>query len=366
MIAPHILLSTSRPAMASSNLTFPTLSFDPDSDWEWPRPPYAVDDPRPPMVGAPEPCRLEFADGRMLEGEMLSMNLPGRELMFRRAVNQASVPIAFSDIHRLSLHALWELRRASADAPVDSLGSQMQAREYLADCGGVHLLKGRTMGVVRQDAGWFLYTPVEEGRTVMRVFLPAASCKEVELAKSTQEKAAERWVQTPEQLLAAAQAQKTAKVLPMGEALVDLGLIAPEDVQRVLAQYARHTDKPLGERLVDAGWISRDDLQTALAYKMGYPIVDVLRFPIDIQAVRCVPHRVLLEQHAMPLMKHGDRIFVAVDKLQSIPPLQALRSVAGLQIVPVLATRAALKTALSTLSQRLGNDPWAHNVASYL
>jgi hypothetical protein len=214
--------------------------------------------------------------------------------------------------------------------------------------------------------GWFLYAPVEEGRTIMRVFVPSATCKELEFTKSTQEKAAELWVSTPQQMLEAVEAQKTVKVLPLGEALVDLGLISRVDVDRVLARYDRHSDKPLGERLVEGGWITRSDLQTALAHKMGYPIVDVLRFPIDINAVRRVPHRVLVEQRVMPLMQADDRLFVAVDDLQSIAPVQALRSLSGLRVVAVLAPQAALKTALATLNQRLGSDPWAHNVGGYL
>jgi hypothetical protein len=367
MIAEHIFLGSSKPRMTSTDLPpFPTLSFEPGNDWEWPKPPFACNDPRPPMVGTPEPCRLELADGRTAEGDMLSMAPERQELVFRRSPSEPSITLGFSALRRLTLHALWDVRRASADSPVERMAPDMQVRDYMADFGGVHLLTGRTQGVVKRPYGWFLYSPVEEGRTIMRVFVPSASCKDLELAKSTQEKAAELWVSTPEQMLEALEAQKRARVMPLGEALVDLGLISRTDVDRVLARYERHSDKPLGERLVEGGWITRSDLQTALAHKMGYPIVDVLRFPIDIKAVRKVPHRVLVEQRAMPLMQLDDRLFVAVDDLQSIAPVQALRSLSGLRVVAVLAPQAALKTALSTLNQRLGSDPWADNVAGYL
>lgn len=352
--------------MAAADSPFPTLSFDPASDWEWPKPPYACNDPRPPMVGAPEPCRLELTDGRIFEGELLSLHPERAELVVRRSLKDASITLRFSSVCRLSLHALWDVRRASADSPAERAGPEMQSREYMADFGGVMLLTGRTMGSVEREYGWFLYTPVDEGRTIMRVFIPSAACKELDFAKSTQEKATELWVSTPAQLLAAVEAQKSAPVMPLGKALVDLGLISRTDVDRVLAQYERHSDKPLGERLVEGGWIRRSDLQTALAHKMGYPIVDVLRFPIDIDAVRKVPHRVLVEQRAMPLVQQGARLYVAVDDLQSIPPVQALRSLSGLQVVAVLAPQASLRTALATLTQRLGSDPWADNVASYL
>lgn len=366
MTAQHIFLNSSKVSRVVNDLSFPTLSFDPTHDWEWPKPPFASNDPRPPMVGAPEPCRLEFVDGRVIEGELVTMYPERQELVFRRSTTDPTVTLKFSLICRMSLLALWDVRRASADSPVERFGHDIHVREYMADFGGVRLLNGRTMGVVERDYGWFLYAPVDEGRTLMRVFIPMAVCKELDFAKSTQEKAAEHWVATPEELLAAVEAQAHAKVLPLGEALVDLGLISRTDVDHVLAQYSRNSDKPLGERLVDVGLISRSDLQTALAHKMGYPIVDLMRFPIDINAVRKVPQRVLAEHRAMPLMQHGARLFVAVDDLQSIPAVQALRSVEGLKVVGVLAPQAALRVALAGLTQRLGSDPWAENVSSYV
>jgi Type II secretion system (T2SS), protein E, N-terminal domain len=366
MIAEHIFLTTPKAPRLAADVPFPTLSFDPTSDWEWPKPPYASDDPRPPMVGAPEPCRVEFVDGRVVEGELVAMYPERLEFVFRRSTTEPTVALKFALICRISLQALWDVRRAGADSPAERFGQEMTVREYMADFGGVRLLNGRTMGVVERDYGWFLYAPVEEHRTIMRVFIPSAVCKELEFAKTTQEKAAEHWVSTPEELLAAVAAQARAKVLPLGEALVDLGLISRTDVDRVLAQYSRNSDKPLGERLVEVGLLTRSDLQTALAHKMGYPIVDLMRFPIDINAVRKVPHRVLTEQRAMPLMQYGAHLYVAVDDLQSIPQVQALRSLQGLTVVAVLAPQAALRLALAGLTQRLGSDPWADNVSSYV
>ena len=68
------------------------------------------------------------------------------------------------------------------------------------------------------------------------------------------------------------------------------------------------------------------------------------------------------ELRALPLMTQGQRLFVAVDDLARIPPLKALRGLAGLEIVPVLAPRGWLALALSSLGELTGRDLWASNV----
>jgi hypothetical protein len=134
------------------------------------------------------------------------------------------------------------------------------------------------------------------------------------------------------------------------------------------AERARPADavRPLGEELVAAGLLDRADLKTALAHKMGYPMVDLSRFPVDPQAARRLSARSMLEHNVFPLIEDGDTLIVAVDDLARIPRLQALQGLARLKLVPVLASRAQIRLALGTLPQRLGTDCWADNVPLYL
>jgi uncharacterized protein YcbX len=95
---------------------------------------------------------------------------------------------------------------------------------------------------------------------------------------------------------------------------------------------------------------------------MGYPVVDLTRFPIDSAAARLLSLAAMLEHRALPVLRHGDRLFVAVDDLARIPRLKALQSLAGLEVVPVLAPRGRLALVLASLPQRMGSDLWGNNV----
>jgi hypothetical protein len=181
-----------------------------------------------------------------------------------------------------------------------------------------------------------------------------------------QEKAAERWIAMPAQLLAALDAQRTAPIKPLGDALVDLGFVSREMLERAVSEQGPARARPLGEALVAAGLLDSADLQTALAHKMGYPLVDLARFPLDRKAVDKMSHRAMIDNRAVPVMLHGDQLIVAIDNLSRIPRLQSLEALAGLKVVPVLASRERIKLALAALPQRLGSDCWADNVPLHL
>jgi Type II secretion system (T2SS), protein E, N-terminal domain len=140
--------------------------------------------------------------------------------------------------------------------------------------------------------------------------------------------------------------------------------VTPQELDRaVRAQAQGNGEEPLGESLVRAGVITQADLQTALAHKMGYPVVDLLRFPVDARAVRRFSAAVMNEHRALPLAQEGNTLFVAVDTLASIATLKALQSVAGLELVPVIAPRGRLSVALAAHIKT--SDVWASNITAY-
>ena len=74
----------------------------------------------------------------------------------------------------------------------------------------------------------------------------------------------------------------------------------------------------------------------------------------------------MIEHNAFPLIQDGERLIVAIDDLARVPRLQSLQALAGLRVVPVLASRGRIALALAALPQRLGTDRWADNVPVHL
>jgi Type II secretion system (T2SS), protein E, N-terminal domain len=342
----------------------PTITLSIEDEWSWPLPPFAHAQAMTPLTAGPLPCRVESAGGVTFEGELSEFDVARERMRVRVGRDGDPLWLPFSRMRRLTILKPWAQARQAQGAPVERMSAAAQERDYTAELSAGGHVAGRTIGQVRQRCGWFLFAPADGGHAVLRQFVPTATCTGVILGKSFEELAAERWVATPEQMLAAALAQQKSTIRPLGESLRELGMVAQHELDRaVRAQAQAGNEQPLGEALVSAGLISDADLQTALAHKMGYPVVDLLRFPVDPKAVRRFSSAVMHEHRALPLMQDGNRLFVAVDSLGSVATLKSLQSVAGLELVPVIAPRGRLSVALAAHIK--SSDVWASNITAY-
>jgi Type II secretion system (T2SS), protein E, N-terminal domain len=57
---------------------------------------------------------------------------------------------------------------------------------------------------------------------------------------------------------------------------------------------------------------------------MGYPTVDLTRFPLDLAAVAKVPKEIAARPRMLPLMINQGRLIVAVDRPSLIAELRSL------------------------------------------
>jgi hypothetical protein len=339
---------------------FPELDLSPERP-QWPTPPFAWNHLPPPANDQAQPCTIETSWGSSVEGEMTDFDPSGACLKFRTAADAPEATVPFGRIRRLVLKDPLQPAPRMADAPVERVPSAAQERDYRLHAKDGKPITGRTAGYVVTDAGLYLYTPLDEERSLQRVFVPRTAYTGCEFGPSAEEIAAERWIASREQLLAAIDRQQRMPVLRMGDALLNLGLVTTKQLDRALAQ--QRGDTPLGQMLLEAGVISKSDLDTALAHKMGYPLVDLTRFPLDLDVVRLLPLRLATQSMALPLMTHRERLVVAVDRPQRIEKLHNLHVFTGKKLVPVLASRTQIMLALTDLAQQ---DMWSNNVFARL
>jgi Type II secretion system (T2SS), protein E, N-terminal domain len=348
----------------ATSTPLPIITLSLEEEWAWPQPPFARANAMSPLPTDAQPCRVESAGGVTFEGELVDFDVARERMRVRVGRDGEPLWLPFSRLRRLTVLKPWAQARQAPGSPVERMPAAAQERDYTAALSAGSQVAGRTLGHIRQRCGWFLFAPADGGHAVLRQFVPAATCTGITIGKSAEELASERWVATSEQMLAAAQAQQQTAIRPLGEALRELGLVTQQELDRaVRAQAQTGNEQPLGESLVSAGVISSADLQTALAYKMGYPVVDLMRFPVDPKAVQRLTPAVMQEHRALPLMQDGNRLFIALDSLASVATLQALRSVAGLQLVPVIAPRGRLSAAIGAHVKT--SDVWASNNTAY-
>lgn len=341
---------------SDSDLPFPTLLLDETPPpWSWPMPPGARRYAAPPPLGTPQPCRIETQTGLTLHGEMLDFDPAKRRLLFRAAPAAPEASLPFTSVRRLTLTAPLEPAARSADAPKERAPLAAQERDYKLQQVGqatVEPISGRSAGHVETAEGLYLFSPAQDDTAPCRVFVPRAAYSRCEFGPSAEELAARHWIASPAQLVEALARQQSQPVVPLGQSLLALGLLTPAQLERVLQRLDGKA--ALGETLVDAGLVSRTDLQTALAHKMGFPLVDLQRFPLDPRALALLPRRLAISHRVLPLMLDGERLVVAVDRPGRVLKLRQLQAYAQLPIAPALALKAQILVALN----RQGGEGW--------
>jgi type II secretory ATPase GspE/PulE/Tfp pilus assembly ATPase PilB-like protein len=147
-------------------------------------------------------------------------------------------------------------------------------------------------------------------------------------------------VATPEELRAAI-ASQTHEITHTGEALVASGLLLKEDLDRAL-DVQREMKAPLGEIVVKMGFVTEAKLARVLADRLGVPVVDVNRFPVEDEARRRIPSAVCSKLNLLPLMVHEGALVVAMSDPFDGDLVQSARFAAGCRVIPVLATGDAM------------------------
>jgi hypothetical protein len=343
------------------DLVFPALQDVPPEAWRWPAPPFARWSTEGVDLAAREPCTVETRTGSEVHGELEGFDPVGQRLGLRTSNEGGVLTLPFNRFSRLILHRPCALIERDDRMPMQRLPIAAEEREYRLDrAGDLAPLSGRTLGHLRRSEGLFLYEAGLREQGVLRVFVPAGEYIHSRFGPTAQDLAAERWVATPRELLLALERQERAPVISIGQALLNLGLVTEELIQRALSEPLG--DMPLGERMVSIGAISRADLHSALAHKMGYPLVDLTRFPIDPQALSKLSLRAAVACRAVPLMVDGRRLVLAVDRPSRVDELRAAHALVGQQLAVAIASKRHIKLTLNQFAQQ--RDLWYHASAT--
>ncbi len=358
-----------------------------DPLFAWPTPPYAAYAPLMPSE-APQPCEILGLNNSRTQGQLLQMQARERAAQLLVPPARSPVTLKFSQFRALKLLRVIPAAPRQQDAPPESLSLDERPRmEFKVRFSGGGELKGMTIGHHEDAMGLFLFVPVSEFDDAVRcVFLPReciaghdigerlgdvlvkdqiARAEDVEAAAQEQQKLRSqrvgdillaRQIVTAEQLLQAIEQQAKMPMVRIGEALLAMELISYDQLEDALAQQRSDRSIPLGELLVRKGIVTRQQLQSALARKMGYPLVDLERFPVEPDAVRKLPFSVARRLEVLPLVLRDGRLIVAMEDPTRRDALDEIEFVTQLKVAPALTKVGSLQFALPATYDRFGSE----------
>ncbi len=352
-------------------------------------------DPVGPVGGHPvaQPaCRIEGLNGHMLDGELTSFQPQQGFVHLRLRSQRRSQVLRLAQFRRLQLTEPLRAQSAPADASdLESVRPGMPFRVSLKDAPA---WTGHTIGHREEAHGLFLFEPIDGAGSMRRWYVPRTAYSDAEIGLRIGDALVEMQSVTPDQITQAlseqhalrdrklgdmlvvrqiitaeelAEAVEQQSKMPMvriGEALTALGFITEVQLEEALLQQRSDRSVPLGELMVRNGLVSRADLQTALARKMGYPLVDVLKFAADAEAVGKLPYSVASRVPALPLMLRAGRLVVAVEDPSNRSKIEELEFAAQCKIVPVLARTGLLSAAIDRAYEKVGAMSFMGRISS--
>src|SRR4029434_3413671 len=131
----------------------------------------------------------------------------------------------------------------------------------------------------------------------------------------------------------------------LGDLLVKEGLINQEQLQRALADQKGSNEK-LGSILVRLDFINEDQLIDFLSKQYGIPSITLTQLDVDAEVVKLVPAQIARKSECLPIKRQGNQLTLAMADPTNVFALDDVGFMTNLQVVPVVASQAAIRAAV--------------------
>lgn len=149
------------------------------------------------------------------------------------------------------------------------------------------------------------------------------------------------------ELVASLEKLNSSEIKPLGQAIVELGLLTREQIDAALAKQKASPGKPLGEVLVDLKLLTTDEIKGVMAKRLGIPQVDLRKYEVDDEIRDKVPVALCFKHRFIPILVHKGNLVVAMDNPMASEAFEAIRFACGYKVIPVLAQWVDIKPALA-------------------
>jgi type IV pilus assembly protein PilB len=141
---------------------------------------------------------------------------------------------------------------------------------------------------------------------------------------------------------------------PLGQLLLDRGLVKPEQLERALEEQRRSNhQKLLGEVLVELRLCTEDQITEALAQAYGVPYARISPRIADPKVIASLPKEFLEKHQVLPLFLVEGMLTVAVPEPANVFLVEEIERLSGYQVQVVAATVRDIR---STLQAYLPNE----------
>lgn len=139
------------------------------------------------------------------------------------------------------------------------------------------------------------------------------------------------------------------KNIPIGQHLVEKGLITEEQLAEVLAKQKESKGKMFGDVLAEMKLVTDVQFAEVLAERLNVPFVDLDNQELIPDVVKRIPEATARKYNVIALNKVGRRLTVATSEPSNFYAMEDLRVVTGCSISVNMATKGAINRAIGKM-----------------
>ena len=327
-------------------------------------------------------CTAEGWSDNSVSGHLLDFDTTRRVIKLRPRGDERGLSLKFNQLKRLRIqhHPPTDLEFSPTGLPG---ADTQQAQSFVVFLRDGSLYSGICYRYEKTDQGLWIFPKRTLEGDPYRVFLPKNGIVRLEIRQGDEalisdadfaqtmlyegavepvvdEGVEKSMVETPEELLEALKRQSSLKPVPIGQALIGLGKLTAEQLEAVLRLQQGDKKRPLGQILLEKNLVTPADLQTAIARKMGYPFVDLAKFPIDAAALRRVPFALALRLQVLPILDQGKSLVVAMTDPLQFKVIDELEFTTQRKVIPVVSTSGELIEKIKKAYREIGMSDLAN------
>lgn len=140
----------------------------------------------------------------------------------------------------------------------------------------------------------------------------------------------------------------------LADILLEGDLVTEAELAAAFDEHQRD-GRSLGRVLVEQGVLNEAQLVAALAHQIGLPFVDLTEFAIDPSAAALVPSAVCRRHVALPIGYDEGRLLLAMADPANVFAQDDVRTLSGMEVRPVVATRDDLLAAINRYARDEGD-----------
>jgi len=143
--------------------------------------------------------------------------------------------------------------------------------------------------------------------------------------------------------------------LELSEILLELGHIHQEHVDKAF-DLQKIKPKRLADILLDMGYVDEDHLLEAFSRQFNIPFEPSILSQVDGALTTKVPLSFIREYLMVPFRQNGSSVHVAINDPTNLLPLDDLRLLLGMSVLPVLCRKADIESIMDSYFDQQGGD----------